>query len=171
MGWTHIPDLEYSPASRTDNPWVGHRAQPVGKVSVELPPEDWLCRKLETLNLVLIEGYPSKSSEPGGMHVDQFLRPPKSQTRWYGIHPANQRIHLGPENPSTPGPMMRPSSTVPSPGSVSLLLLTLIHQAIQLIMTPCVNGKNQPKKRVMCATSQLALIVASQKFRTVCKKI
>ena len=26
MGWTHIPDLEYSLASRTDNPWVGHRA-------------------------------------------------------------------------------------------------------------------------------------------------
>ena len=26
MGWTHIPDLEYSPASRTDNPWVGNRA-------------------------------------------------------------------------------------------------------------------------------------------------
>ena len=49
MGWTHIPDLEYSSASRTDNPWVGHRAQPVGKVSVDLPPEDWLCRKLETL--------------------------------------------------------------------------------------------------------------------------
>ena len=63
MGWTHIPDLEFSPASRTDNPWVGHRAQPVGKVSVVFPPEDWLCRKLETLNLVLIEGYPSKSSE------------------------------------------------------------------------------------------------------------
>ena len=46
MGWTHIPDLEYSSASRTDNPWVGHRSQPVGKVSVLLPPEDWLCRKL-----------------------------------------------------------------------------------------------------------------------------
>ena len=94
MGWTHIPDLEYSPA---DNPWVGHRAQPVGKVSVVLPPEDWLCRKLENLNLVLIEGYPSKSSEPGGLHVDQFLRPPKSQNRWYGIHPAE------PKDPSRPG--------------------------------------------------------------------
>ena len=56
MGWTHIPDLEYSPSSRTDNPWVGHRAQPVGKVSVVLPPEDWFCRKLDSLNLVLIEG-------------------------------------------------------------------------------------------------------------------
>ena len=40
MRWTHIPDLEYSPTSRTDNPWTGHRSQPVGKVSVLLPPED-----------------------------------------------------------------------------------------------------------------------------------
>ena len=97
MGWTHIPDLEYSPTYRTDNPWVGHRSQPVGKVSVLLPPEDWLCQKLENLNLVLIEGYPSKSSEPGGLHVDQLLRPPKSQSRWYGIHPAE------PKDPTRPG--------------------------------------------------------------------
>ena len=34
MGWTHIPDLEYSPTLRTDNPWTGHRSQPLGKVSV-----------------------------------------------------------------------------------------------------------------------------------------
>ena len=146
MGWTHIPDLEYSPASRTDNPWVGHRAQPVGKVSVDLPPEDWLCRKLETLNLVLLEGYPSKSSEPGGMHVDQFLRPPKSQTRGYGIHPAEPKDLLRPENQSTPGPMMRPNSTVPFPGSVSLLLLTLIHQAVHLLKTSCVNGEKSAKE-------------------------
>ena len=78
MGWSHIPDLEYTPATRADNPWIGHRAQPVGKVSVLLPPEDWLCKKLENLNLVLIDGYPSKSSEPGGLHMDQYLRP-KSQ--------------------------------------------------------------------------------------------
>ena len=38
MGWSHIPDLEYSPSSRADNPWIGHRSQPVGKVSVNLPP-------------------------------------------------------------------------------------------------------------------------------------
>ena len=91
MGWSHIPDLEYSPTTLADNPWVGHRSQPVGKVSVLLPPEDWLCKKLENLNLVLIEGYPSKSSEPGGLHMDQYLRPPKSQSRWYGIHPAEPK--------------------------------------------------------------------------------
>ena len=91
MGWTHIPDLEYSPTSRAGNPWIGHRSQPVGKVSVLLPPEDWLCKKLKNMNLVLIEGYPSKWSEPGGLHMDQFLRPPKSQSRWYGIHPAEPK--------------------------------------------------------------------------------
>ena len=97
MGGTHIPDLEYSPTSRTDNPWTGHRSQPMGKVSVLLPPEDWLCEKLENMNLVLIEDYPSKSSEPGGLHMDQFLRPPKSQSRWYGIHPSE------PKDPTRPG--------------------------------------------------------------------
>ena len=97
MGWTHIPDLEYSPTSRADNSWIGHHSQPVGKVSVLLPPEDWLCKKLENMNLVLLEGYPSKSSEPGDLHMDQFLCPPKSQSRWYGIHPAE------PKDPTRPG--------------------------------------------------------------------
>ena len=45
MGWSHIPDLEYTPSSRSDNPWIGHRAQPVGKVSIDLPPEDWLSHR------------------------------------------------------------------------------------------------------------------------------
>ena len=85
MGWTHIPDLEYSPTSRADNPWIGHRSQPVGKISILLPPEDWFCKKLENMNLVLIEGYPSKSSEPGGLHMDQFIRPSKSQSPVYEL--------------------------------------------------------------------------------------
>ena len=72
ISWTHIPDVKYSPTSRTDNPWTGHRSKPVGKVSVLLPPEDWLCKKLENTNLVLIEGYPSKSSEPGGKYVNTW---------------------------------------------------------------------------------------------------
>ena len=38
MGWSHIPDLEYSPSFKADHPWIGHRSQPVGKVSVNLPP-------------------------------------------------------------------------------------------------------------------------------------
>ena len=167
MGWTHIPDLEYSPASRTDNPWVGHRAQPVGKVSVVLPPEDWLCRKLENLNLVLIEGYPSKSSEPGGLHEDQFLRPPKSQDRWYGIHPAE------PKDPSRPGKSV---NTWPNDAAK-------LNSAFPRICKPAVANSHppgrpiaqdtlhkwekQPWKRVTYVTSQPASTDASPKFRTV----
>ena len=58
--------------------------------------EELLCKKLKNLNLVLIECYPSKSSELGGLHVDQFLRPPKLQSRWYGIHPAEPKDQTSP---------------------------------------------------------------------------
>ena len=68
----------------------------MGKVSVLLPPENWLCKKIENMNLVLLEGYPSKSSELRGLHMDQFLRPPKSQSRWYGIHPAEPKDRTRP---------------------------------------------------------------------------
>ena len=97
MGWTHIPDLEYSPSSRTDV-CTGHRSQPVGKVSVLLPPEDWLCKKLENMNLVLIEGYHSKSSEPGGLHMDQFLRPPNLRVVGMGFTQQNPRTPQDQEN-------------------------------------------------------------------------
>ena len=81
MGWTHIPDLEYSPTSRADNACRLYRPSfPTRKVSILLPPEDWLFKKLKNLNLVLIEAYPSKSNETGGLHMDQFFRPPKSQS-------------------------------------------------------------------------------------------
>ena len=66
------------PQLPADNPWIGHLSQTL--FSVLLPLEDWFCKKLENLNLVLIEGYPSKSTEPGGLHMDQFLHPPESQS-------------------------------------------------------------------------------------------
>ena len=40
MGWSHISDLEYSPTTRANNPWIGHRTQPKRQVSVLLPLED-----------------------------------------------------------------------------------------------------------------------------------
>ena len=36
---------ETSAASSSDNPWAGSRPQPVGKVSVAFPAEEWLCKK------------------------------------------------------------------------------------------------------------------------------
>ena len=85
MGWNQIPDVESTTATGDDNPFAGPRSQPAGKVSVRLPTDDWLCNKMAKLNITLVEGYPSRSSEAGGLLRDQFVRPPKSQTKWYGL--------------------------------------------------------------------------------------
>ena len=85
MGWNQIPDIESTAATGDDNPFAGPRSQPVGKVSVRLPTDDWLCNKMAKLNVTLVEGYPSRSSEAGGLLRDQFVRPPKSQSKWYGL--------------------------------------------------------------------------------------
>ena len=37
------------------------------------------------LNITLVEGYPSRSSEAGGLLKDQFLQPAESQAKWYGL--------------------------------------------------------------------------------------
>ena len=48
------------------------------------------------MNLVLIEGYPSKPSEPGGSTYGLVFTPPKSQSRRYGIHPAEPKDQTRP---------------------------------------------------------------------------
>ena len=39
------------------------------------------------LNITLAQGYPTCTSEAAGLLRDQFVRPPKSQQKWYGFHP------------------------------------------------------------------------------------
>ena len=78
-------------SSAEDNPFAAPKQQPVGEVSVPLPTDDWLCRKMDGLNLTLTEGYLSRSSEAGGLQRDQFVKHSKSQAKWYGLHP-NQDI-------------------------------------------------------------------------------
>ena len=85
MGWSDIPDLDSANTGSDDNPFSGPKAVIPGKVSVQMPTEDWLCKKIGKLNLTLVEGYPSRSSEAGGLLMDQFLRTVKSQSRWYGL--------------------------------------------------------------------------------------
>ena len=87
MGWTHIPDIESAAGSSDDNPFAGPKMQTQGKVSVYLPTDEWLCRKISKLKLTLTDGYPSRGAEAGGLHRDQFLKPPRSQAKWYGSHP------------------------------------------------------------------------------------
>ena len=79
LGWSHIPDFEFSATDgdRSDNPWKGKHPRKSGKISVELPADDWLCHKMEKLNTRVAEGYPSRSREATGLKVDQFIRTPK----------------------------------------------------------------------------------------------
>ena len=74
-------------SSADDNPFAAPKQQPVGKVSVNLPTDDCLCRIMDGLNLTLTQGYPSRSSETGGLQRDQFVKHSKSQATWYGLHP------------------------------------------------------------------------------------
>ena len=112
MGWSHIPDIESTTVTGDDNPFAGPKSQPTGKVSVCLPTDEWLCNKMAKLNVTLVEGYPSRSSEVGGLLRDQFVRPPppsKSQSKWYGLF-TDQK----------PGPATRDSITAWSTDSSKL---------------------------------------------------
>ena len=86
MGWTHVPDIDSGAKTSDDNPFAGPKLQTPGKVSVNLPTDEWLCNKLSKLNLTLVQGYPSRTTEAGTVQRDQFVRPAKSQRKWYGVH-------------------------------------------------------------------------------------
>ena len=81
MGWSNIPDMDSATTGSDDNPFSGPKVTVPGKISVQMPMEDWLCRQLGMLNITLVEGYPSRSSEAGSLMMDQFLRPAKSQSK------------------------------------------------------------------------------------------
>ena len=89
MGWSHIPEVDSSNPS-DDNPFAGPKAPAPSKISVQMPTEDWLCRKLSKPNLTMTEGYPSRTTEAGSLPMDHFLRPPKPQTKWYGLYSGQQ---------------------------------------------------------------------------------
>ena len=58
MGWTHIPDIDSCATTSDDNPFAGPKLQTPGKVSVNPPTDEWLCRKMNKLNLTLVRGSP-----------------------------------------------------------------------------------------------------------------
>ena len=63
MGWDHIPTFEsdLSEPDKSNNPWKGKNPKRPSRISVAMPPDDWLCQKLEHLNCTVAEGYPSRS--------------------------------------------------------------------------------------------------------------
>ena len=92
MGWTHIPDFEsdLNEPDKSNNPWKGKHPKRPARISVEIPPDDWLCQKLERLNTVVAEGYPSRAQDSAGLKKDQFVKIPKSQARWYQMYTIKQ---------------------------------------------------------------------------------
>ena len=84
MGWHDIPEFDRV-SSSDDNPFAGSRLQPTGKVSVKLPVDEWICCKMEKLNLTITEGYPARNAETAGLVWDQFIKPPRS-SKWYDMH-------------------------------------------------------------------------------------
>ena len=85
MNWHKIPEFETVSSAADDNPFAGARVQSTGKVSVKLPVDDWLCRKMSTLNLTITEGYPTRNTDNTGLLRDQFVKTPRP-SRWYGMH-------------------------------------------------------------------------------------
>ena len=102
MGWHQIPEFDIV-SSTDDNPFAGSRVKPTGKVSVKLPVEDWLCRKMEKLNLIVAEGYPSKSTQTAGLLRDQFVKTPRS-SRWYDMQADKKDSDSSAVHSSSPEP-------------------------------------------------------------------
>ena len=63
MGWDYIPVFESDLAEpdKSNNPWRGKHPRKPARISVAMPPDDWLCQKLEKLNTTVAEGYPSRA--------------------------------------------------------------------------------------------------------------
>ena len=76
--------MDSSTNNSADHTFAGPKAAVPGKVLVQMPTEDWLCRKLSKINVTLVE-VSVRSSDAGGLLKDQFLRPAKSQSKWYGL--------------------------------------------------------------------------------------
>ena len=86
MAWSNVPDFDSASSSANDSPFASSKPQSTGRISVNLVTDDWLCKKFDRMDLTLVEGYPSKSSDAGGLQCDQFIKTARSQNKWYGVH-------------------------------------------------------------------------------------
>ena len=74
MGWNHIPvyESDLSEPDKSNNPWKGKNPKKPARISVAMPPDDWLYQKLEKLNTTVVEGYPSRAQDSAGLKKDHF---------------------------------------------------------------------------------------------------
>ena len=149
MGWHKVPEFE-SVSSSDDNPFASSRVQPTGKVSVKLPVDDWLCKKIEKLNLTTTEGYPTRNSETAGLLKDQFVKPPRL-SRWYGCMLRRETVTI---LLYLPGLRNRPRLTVLLARLPDVPFL-LPHPPGHSTRTCLGVGREQPENKLSCATRLL----------------
>ena len=86
MGWHQMPKFNSSASFHDHNSFASPKSQTTGRISVKLPPDDWLCQKLEKLNLTLTECYPSPSIDANRLCKDQFVKVPPHTQRWHDVY-------------------------------------------------------------------------------------
>ena len=82
MGWTDIPEFQASP-QQENNPWISPKPVTSGRINLQLPVDEWLAKRMDSLNLAVAQGYPSKASDSAGLTTNRFLKNPTS--RWYDM--------------------------------------------------------------------------------------
>ena len=82
-----VPTLPYHNRYPADH----HQHRQGETVYLRWTPTPTCLTKMGKLDLTLTEGYPSHSSEAGGLLKDQFVRPPKTQSKWYNFVPNPQK--------------------------------------------------------------------------------
>ena len=153
MDWHKVPQFE-SVSSSDDNPFASSRVQPTGKVSVKLLVDDWLCKKMEKLNLTITEGYPARNSETAGFLKDQFINPPRS-SRWYGMHTEKKDC----DNTTVCSWSPEPAKLNSSFSRVDVVFL-LPHPPGPSVRTYLGAVRKQPENRLSCVTRLLDCHVA-----------
>ena len=53
MRWNQVPEYDSSSSSLDDNPFADKRTQHTSKMSVKVPVDEWLCCKMEKLNVTV----------------------------------------------------------------------------------------------------------------------
>ena len=127
-------------SSSDDNPFAVSRTQPTGKVSVKLPVDDWLCKKMDKQNLTITEGYPARNTDTAG------LLNGRPDGMGCILIRGTVRVTL-----YAPGLRNRPSSTihlVELPDTVFLLP----HPPRPSARTCLGVGRKQPMNKLPCAT-------------------
>ena len=94
MGWTHIPDMDSAAATSDDNPFAGPKSQPTAKVSVKMPTDEWLCRKMGKLNLTLVKDILHVARKREAYSKISLCDQPDLRANGMGLCPTNRKVIL-----------------------------------------------------------------------------